>query len=1024
MPIKNLFSSTVLRYSLVGVGIGVLFSFTIFFLEAASLKLPFTISAAINIPALHPLLGIIGALPLVLGFIFGLAGWRRDQGVKLSEQLNLQIEEQKAELLQARKNEQNLLQTLIDNIPDRVYAKDTQGRKTLSNIADLRASGGKKAEDVIGKSDFDLYPPELAAQYWADDEAVLKTGIPILNREERGHDNDANQVWIMTTKAPLRDSTGQIVGLLGIGRDITARKHAETELLREKKFLDALNLNSPAAIVVLDIEENIVSCNPAFEQLYGYTSPEIVGKNLDELITTPEMINDAHLYTQKAMTSLVHGIGKRRRKDGNFVTVEIFGVPVVVDGTKVATLAIYHDITELDQARKEAEQANRAKSEFLANMSHEIRTPMNGMIGMLELALDASPTDELRDYLTVSLQSAENLLALLNDILDFSKIEAQKLELEIIDFDVRNTVEDLAQMMAQRAQEKGLELVCLIHPDLKTGLRGDPTRLRQILVNLIGNAIKFTHQGEVVIRAEPKGETETHATVVFSVQDTGIGIPKEQVDLVFERFAQADGSMTRKYGGTGLGLAICKQLVNAMGGEFGVDSKPGIGSNFWFTVTFEKQAPKAYIEPITKPILELQKLHILGIDDNATNRMVLAKMVESFGCRIETASSGVKGIEMLRKARRESDPYHIALLDLQMPGMDGEQTTQLIKNDPLIRETHIIILTSMGRRGDAARLEAIGCAAYLHKPVKQQMLYDAMTTVLTLNTGKRTRLVTRHLISEKKRQELRILLAEDNPINQKLAVILLQKAGYSVDAVENGLHALEKVQNEHYNAVLMDVQMPTMDGFEATRRIRDWETGRNRHVSIIAMTAHAQKRDRELCLEAGMDDYISKPLDSAVLFSKLDHWAQKEKLAAGVSFDRTDFLQSIDEKASSSVPPFEPEFSDAELPINLETALPRFYNDRSFFLEMCRDLVAHMPDRIQAINQALQTNNANDLYRLAHNLKGLAANFSAEPVTRIAAQIEALGKKEDISGAASLVIQLEIETERLLVYCNTELGVK
>jgi PAS domain S-box-containing protein len=1023
MPIKNLFSSAKSRYSLVGVGIGFLFSFAIFFIEASALKLPITVGAIISIPELYPLLWIIGSLPLVFGFIFYLAGWRRDQWIKLSEQLNRQIEEQKTELVQARKNEQNLLQTLIDNIPDRIYAKDPQGRKILSNLADLHASGGKTAEDVIGKSDFDLYPPELAAKYWADDEEVIKTGKPILNREELGRDDEGNQAWVITTKTPLHDSTGQITGLVGIGRDITDRKRAEAELLREKKFLEALNQNSPAAVIVLDTQENIVSCNPAFEQLYGYTCAEIVGKNLDELITTPEALNDAHLYTQQAKVGSVHGIGKRRQKDGKLVTVEIFGVPIVVEGTKIATLAIYHDITELDQARKEAEQANRAKSEFLANMSHEIRTPMNGVIGMLELALDTPLTDEQRDYLSVSLQSAENLLALINDILDFSKIEAQRLELEKIDFDLRNTVEDLAQMMAQRAQDKGLELVCLIHPDLRTNLKGDPTRLRQILVNLVGNAIKFTHQGEVVIRAEPREQNQTHTTVTFSVHDTGVGIPKEQTTLVFDRFTQADGSTTRQYGGTGLGLTICKQLVEAMGGKIGVESQPGVGSIFWFTVTFEKQVPKAYIEPSTKPILELQKLHILGIDDNATNRMVLAKMVEGFGCRIETAPGGAKGIEMLRNARREGDPFRLVLLDMQMPEMDGEQTAEQIKSDPLTHDVQIIILTSIGQRGDATRLEALGCAAYLHKPIKQQMLYEAISTVLTLTTSKKPRLVTRHLISEQRRQGLRILLAEDNPINQKLAVILLQKAGYSVDAVENGLHALEKVQNEHYNAVLMDVQMPDLDGFETTRRIRKWEEGRNHHVPIIAMTAHALKGDRELCLEAGMDDYVPKPLEPKVLFNTLDHWVQTEKSGDGVGLDQPNILTHT-EKNSPFVSPFEVETLDDKTPMNLDTALPRFYNDRSFFLEMCHDLVAHMPDRMQAIKHALQTNNANDLFRLAHNLKGVSANFSAEPVTRVAAQIEALGKNEDISNAAILVKQLEIEVERLLNYCETELGVK
>jgi two-component system sensor histidine kinase/response regulator len=949
-------------------------------------------------------------------------------------------------------NERNLLHTLIDNLPDNVFVKDADSRIIMDNTAHRRILGASTLEQVVGKTDYDFFPENLAARYIADEQQIIQSGEALINREEPVIDKDGNRRWLLTTKVPLRDRQGMVTGIVGINHDITELKQSEAALLREKQFLEALNLNSPTAIVVLDDQEKIVSCNPAFEKLYGYTSAETFGKSLDTLITTPETIKEAHAYTLQAMTGLVHGTGKRRRKDGNFVTVEIFGVPVVVEGKKVATLAIYHDITELDQARKEAEQANHAKSEFLANMSHEIRTPMNGVIGMLELALDTSLSDEQRDYLSVSLQSAETLLALINDILDFSKIEAHKLDLEIIDFDLRNMVEDLAQMMAKRAQDKGLELVCLVHPDLKTGLKGDPARLRQVLANLAGNAIKFTHQGEVIIRAEPVEETEANATITFSVQDTGIGIPKERIAAVFDRFTQADGSTTRKYGGTGLGLTISKQLVEAMGGKIGVESESGVGSTFWFTVTLEKQAPGTVVKEeglsSANLALEIRNLRVLGIDDNATNRKVLTKMVEGFGCRIETASSGSKGIEMLRNAHREGDPFHIVLLDMQMPGMDGEQTAREIKSDPVARETQIIILTSMGQRGDAARLEALGCAAYLLKPVKQQMLYDTLLAVIARTGSEQPRLVTRHLISEQKRQGLRILLAEDNPINQKLAIILLQKAGYSVDAVENGQHALEKVQSEHYNAVLMDVQMPDMDGFEATRRIRQWEAGQGSHLPIIAMTAHALKGDRELCLEAGMDDYVTKPLEPKVLFNALDRWTQTEDLASvektavevqDYSSATQSFAADVDlafedglfgepaspilseKKAEAAALPVP---TSDELPMNLSTALPRFFNERDFFLEMCHDLVAHMPERMREINHALQTNNANDLFRHAHNLKGVSANFSADPVTRVAAQIEALGKSEDTTNAANLVKLLEMEVERLVKYCETELGVK
>ena len=952
---------------------------------------------------------------------------------------------------EALADERNLLRTLIDNLPDRVYVKDKLGRKTLSNMADALASGGRTAQDVIGKSDFDLYPAELAAQYWENDRTVIEGGALISNKEEPGLDESGKEVWILTTKAPLRDTKGNILGLVGIGRDITEIKRAEEELLYEKEFLEALNQNSPVAIVVLDKEDNIVSCNPAFEHLYGYDSNEIKGRNLDALITTKETIAEALVFSSEARANSIHKIGYRRRMDGGLVTVEIFGVPVVVAGKKVGTLAIYHDITELDQARKEAEQANHAKSEFLANMSHEIRTPMNGVIGMLELALDTQLTEEQRDYLSVSLQSAETLLALINDILDFSKIEAQKLELEMIDFDLRNLVEDVAQMMAMRAQTKGLELVCLVHPEVKTELKGDPARLRQILVNLIGNAIKFTQQGEIVVRAEPVVENETELKVTFSVEDTGIGISKERLGAVFDRFTQVDGSTTRKYGGTGLGLTISKQLVEAMGGQIGVSSEPGIGSTFWFTVVLDKQPEKALPRKTSLPVdlfRDVKDLRVLGIDDNQTNRKVLSKMIEGFGCRIDTASSGNSGVEMLYNAYQEGNPYHIVLLDMQMPGMDGEQTAQKIKNDPLIKNVQIIILTSMGQRGDAARLESMGCAAYLVKPVKQQMLFDTLRMVLARDDDHQPRLVTRHLISEEKRKDTHILLAEDNPINQKLAIILLQKAGFSVDAVENGRLAFEKLKNTFYNAVLMDVQMPDMDGFDATRRIREWEKTQGRHIPIIAMTAHALKGDRELCLEAGMDDYITKPLDPRALFAALDHWTLPQENSNNLSSVETNHEDYADIPANQSVMvddseeglfgessveeplkiesgPIVPDFPpEDESPMDVDGALPRFFNERSFFLEMVHDLVLSIPTRMQEIQTALDTNNVMDLYRHAHNLKGITSNFSAGPVSKLAAELEALGKSGDISDAPNLFEKLKIEIERLLKFCANELEVR
>jgi len=935
--------------------------------------------------------------------------------------------------------ESNLLSTVIDNLPDYIFVKDVNSRLIMDNIAHRRLLGTTVLEEVVGKTDFDFFPDELAAPYFADEQKIIQSGEGLINREEPAVDKDDKQKWLLTTKVPLRDRQGTIIGTVGINRDITERKQAEIELLREKQFLETLNKTSPVAVVVLDNQENIVSCNPAFENLYGYTPAEIIGKNLDALVTTQELLGQANFYTQQAMLGPVRGVGQRRRKNGELVDVEFYGVPVIVDEERIGALAIYHDITELDRARREAEDASRTKSEFLANMSHEIRTPMNGVIGMLELSLDTQLTSEQRDFLETSLHSAEALLALLNDILDFSKMEAGKLELEKINFNLRNTVEDVAYTLATRAQSKGLEIACLIHPDITSNLRGDPGRLRQILVNLVGNAIKFTPQGEIVIHAEPIEETDSHVLVHFAVQDTGIGIPYERQAAVFDRFTQADGSTTRKYGGTGLGLTISKQLVDAMAGKIGVESKPGIGSTFWFEVKFEKQPTKKHVTaPLSPKLLNLAQARVLIIDDNQTNRLILTKNVEALGSRVESVSSGAKGLESLRNAHRAADPYHVVLLDMQMPGMDGEQTARAIKSDPAVKDVKIIILTSMGHRGDAARMELLGCSSYLLKPVKQQMLFDAILAVLGSEKEAGPGLITRHVLSEQRKFNLRLLLAEDNPINQKLAVIVLQKAGYSVDTVDTGLEAVSKAKSNQYNAILMDVQMPDMDGLEATQQIREWEQNQGTHIPIIAMTAHAMPGDRERCLEAGMDDYVTKPLQPRVLFSALNRWIQNDSAATDVQEEVQDFSSqpevfSMDfddglfGEAPSASPKTEVEasvklevISPDSPPIEIEVVIDRLDGDRDFVISIIGEFRNHLPARMQEIHDALQAGDVNSLCRQAHNLKGVALNINAGPVAQVALGLEKMALREDLTGVTALVAQLDQEVARLTEFLSNK----
>ncbi len=793
--------------------------------------------------------------------------------LKAKAQSEKQLED---ELAQELFQEKNLLKALLENTPDYIYFKDKESRFIRTSNAHANAFNLDNPEEVVGKTDFDFFDEEHARAAFEDEQEVIRTGKAISIEEKEVWPN-LTETWVLTTKMPLRDQNGEIIGTFGISKDITEKKIAELELEREKTFLETLINSSPVSIVVLDEKGIVIECNSAFEVLYGYSCDETLGQNIDTLITSPEHPEDKTSFTREVTHALERSVGKRKRKDGELVTAEIATVPVKLPNKTEGKLVIYHDITSLENARREAEEANRMKSEFLANMSHEIRTPMNGVIGMLELTLDTTLNNEQRDYLHISLQSAEALLALLNDILDLSKIEAKKLELETTDFHLRHLVEDVTFALAKKAEDKGLEIACFVSPHLKAELQGDPSRLRQILVNLIGNAIKFTSKGEITIYAEPVDETESCTTIRFSVKDTGIGIHPDRQAAVFERFTQADGSTTRQFGGSGLGLTISRQLVEAMKGDIGLESTPGVGSTFWFTVPFEKQlAPREAKE--SPPAYEaLKGLHILAADDNATNRMILSKMLLSFGAQIETVANGQEAIKKLIAAQEENNPFKMILLDMQMPGMDGEQTIRTIKANQKTKDTMIIILTSLGQRGDGTQMKAIGCSGYLMKPIRQDVLREAIATVLNQEHANTTNtpLVTRHLISEKKRKASLILLAEDNPVNRKLAVVLLQKAGFSVDIAFNGLQAVDMVKKSKYAAVLMDVQMPEMDGFEATKSIRAWEK-EGQHLPIIAMTAHALKGDMERCLQAGMDDYLSKPINSKKMIKTLDQWTTSQ----------------------------------------------------------------------------------------------------------------------------------------------------
>lgn len=1016
---------------------------------------------------------------------------------------------------------------MMKNTNDSIYFKDRESRFLFVSDAQLRRLNQRDMQAVIGKTDFDFFSERHAGKSFADEQEIIRTGVPVLDQEEHSEFANGETIWSKVSRYPLFDREKNIIGTWGISTDITHQKRAELEIKeRESRYhlladitiegivihegglikdvntslsemfgyernevlgrniiefvcpedraavieimskdsdhlleislmkkdgsiflaevegrsmgVDGSKLRMAAihditirkqteealkdkelqmrsitdsaydGIMMMDPKGNISYWNPAAERIFGYTCEEALGKNLHRLIA-PAFYHEAHLaaFAKFLVSGEGNAVGKTLdlealRKDQTIVPVQL-SLSAVKMSSGWHAVGILRDITlqkkneeEFIKAKIAAEEATNAKSEFLANMSHEIRTPMNAVIGFSELLKKTDLTIKQRDYINKIDASSKSLLGIINDILDFSKMEAGKLELENVDFHLDDVVNNIISMNSNKAAEKNIELINNIECNVPYCLVGDPLRVGQILLNLVNNAVKFTNEGHVLVEVSLASQAGRTCRIKFSVSDTGIGLTTEQKEKLFTAFTQADTSVTRRFGGTGLGLTISKRLVEMMNGEIYVESEFGVGSTFSFEINFELQSEEKRNVPVHKK--SLRNLKVLIVDDNAVSREILKEQIDAFGIEAITVDSGKAAIETVKNPP-DQKPFDLVIMDWRMPEMDGIEASKMILNDKSISHMPMAIMVSAFGREEVAREAAkIGISNFLMKPINQSLLFDTIVNMFDMDKSGMTIQNTATQDDESadvRIDGMKILLVEDNAINQEVATEILSNAGALVEIANNGKEAVDAVAAHAYDLVLMDLQMPVMGGYEATKIIRG--NRKNQNLPIIAMTAHAMQGVEAECKAAGMNDYISKPIDPGNLFLTILKWA-KPKAGVKTGSEAT-CKRKPDEKTEIRLP-------DQIPGVDSKEGLKRVGGNQKLYQKLLIDFANNYKFHAESIRTAISEGKTEDAGRLAHTLKGVSGNISATDVFSFAEQIEKTLQKTPAENCDRLLEQL------------------